>query len=141
MATTTMGPDWLHNPSGIDFIDSFLAPFFVAATFAMAGIATVGVDAPVTLYMSDVVYAISNGPSITVGAVVTLLAIGIAWATNQPDIMEPESPLEWVGPVFIIANLFYVLVPAFADLIASFWGFGFLMIGVNGAGFYLLAYK
>ena len=142
MATSeTMGPTWLHNPSGIDIIDSFLAPFFIAATFAMAGIATVGLDAPMTVYMSDAVYTISNGPTFTVGAVISLVTIGVAYATNQPDIFDPDSPLEYVGPVFLGANILYVMVPAFADFIASWWGFGILMIGVNGAGFYLLAYK
>lgn len=142
MATReSVGPSWLHNPNGIDIIDSFLAPFFVAATFAMAGIATVGLDAPISVYMSDAVYTISNGPTITVGAAVTLATILVAYVTNQPDIFDPDGPMEFIGPIFLGANILYVLVPAFADLIASWWGFGLLMIGVNGAGFYLLAYK
>ncbi|WP_435319034.1 hypothetical protein [Haloarchaeobius sp. TZWSO28] len=142
MATKTdsAGPTWLHNPAGIDVIDSFLAPFFVMATAAMAGIATVGTDAPVTVYMSDVLYSITNGPEITVGAAVTFVTILVAWGTNKPKLSEMDDWLDYVAPAMIGVNVLYVLVPAFADFVGSSWIFGFALIGLNGAGFYLLAY-
>ncbi len=130
----------VKNYEGVDLIDAILAPLFVAATLVMSGLATVGIDAPITFYLSDVLFA-SAGTEISWAFVFTMVVIMVAWFSNEArdwsDFSQEQAAL--VGGM-VLLNVFTAIVPAVASAMESYWIAGFLLLFLNGSGYYLIAY-
>ncbi|WP_265109618.1 hypothetical protein [Halosolutus halophilus] len=138
MATARFGS--IKNHKGVDLIDAVLAPLFVAATLAMSGIGTIGIDNPITFYMSDALYS-ASGTEITWGFAIAMIAVGIAWFSNEArewDDFSQEQAALVTG--MVVMNVATALVPAVNDAMNGYWYAGLLLVMLNGAGYYLLAY-
>jgi len=138
MATANLSS--FKNHKGVDFIDAVLAPLFVAATLSLSGLGTIGLDNPVSFYLSDVLYS-AAGTEITWAFVLTMVALGIAWFSNEAREWDDFSE-EQAGIVagMVLLNLFSAIVPAVSSALSSYWYVGVLMLFLNGAGYYLIAY-
>ena len=128
------------NHKGVDFIDAVLAPLFVAATLSMSGLGTIGLDNPVTFYLSDALYA-AHGTEITWAFIFTMTTIGIAWFSNEARDWDDFSQ-EQAGVVgaMVLLNFLSAVVPAVSAAMATYWYAGVLLVMINGAGYYLIAY-
>nr|WP_241431426.1 hypothetical protein [Halobiforma lacisalsi] len=140
-ATLSMsGLGTMKNHEGVDLIDAVLAPLFVAATLSMSGLGTIGIDNPISFYLSDVLYA-AAGTEITWGFIFTIIIVGIAWFSNESrDFNDFSQEQAAVVGGMVLMNLAVALVPAVAAAMAAYWYAGVLLITINGAGYYLIAY-
>ncbi|QLG51081.1 hypothetical protein [Natrinema halophilum] len=138
MATANLSG--LKNHEGVDFIDAVLAPLFVAATLSLSGLGTIGLDNPISFYLSDVLYS-ASGTEITWAFIFTMVALGVAWTSNEArewdDFSEEQAAI--VGGM-VLLNLFSAIVPAVSSAIESYWYVGVLLLFLNGAGYYLISY-
>ncbi|MFC6716268.1 hypothetical protein ACFQGT_07815 [Natrialbaceae archaeon GCM10025810] len=130
----------MKNHEGVDLIDALLAPLFTASTLVMAGIGTIGIDAPIEFYLSDVLYS-ASGTEINWAFVFTMSTLAVAWISNEArdwsDFSQEQAAV--VGGMFLL-NLFAAIVPAVADALSAYWYAGLLLVSLNAAGYYLIAY-
>jgi len=138
MATANLSG--LKNNEGVDLIDAIVAPLFVAATLSMSGLGTIGLDNPITFYLSDVLYS-ASGTEITWAFVLTLASLGIAWFSNEArDFDDFSQEQAGIVATMVLLNVFSAIVPAVASALETYWYVGVLLLFVNGAGYYLIAY-
>jgi hypothetical protein len=140
MATSNRYPNWLRNEQGVDLLDAVLAPFFVAATFVTGGLATVGLDQPITFYLDSVLYS-ASGLEVTLATVITFIVLGTAWFSNEATDWDEFNDVQAVivGGMFAL-NAAIPLIPALSNAIDSLWYVGIFMVMLNGAGYYLISY-
>lgn len=138
---TNAVPTNVRRKDGIDLLDSLLAPLFVAATFVVSGLGTIGIDDPFDWYMSDAIYS-AHGTEFTWAFVITMIVIATAWVSNDQTSLDDYTDEELaVMLAMFILNILAALVPAVNIALASYWWLGLFTIMLNGAGFYLLAYR
>ncbi|SER78447.1 hypothetical protein [Natrinema salaciae] len=134
-------PNAVRREDGIDLIDSVLAPLFVLATFSVAAVGTFSLNEPFNTGFAGVLYS-SHGTEITYGFVVSIVTVVTAWVTNGQTTIEDYTDMETVVLLLMfILNILSALVPAVAVTLESTWPLGWFMVFLNGAGFYLIAYK
>jgi hypothetical protein len=127
----------LHQEGSADLIDSLLSPAFVAASLASTGIATISL---LGTGMGDSLWS-SAGSHITIGMVVALFALGVAFITNEPDwddLQGVEAGIPVAGAVLVMAT---GLVPPLNDVLTSEPVFGIPVVVIESATFYYVAYK
>lgn len=140
MATSTKFPNFVRNDHGVDLLDALLAPLFVASSLVMGGLATIGIDAPVAFYLDDVLYA-AEGTEITWAFIFTMSVLVIAWVSNEARDLDDFSQEQLaVVAGMVVMNLFAAIVPAVESAMSSYWYAGLLLVMLNGAGYYLIAY-
>ncbi|AHG00326.1 hypothetical protein HALLA_17495 [Halostagnicola larsenii XH-48] len=143
MATSGLSgvmPTNIRSKHGIDLIDSLMAPIFVAATLVLSGLGTVSIDEPFSWAMSDAIYA-AQGTEFTWAFVISLIVLVSAWATNEnqlDDFTDEETAVVAAMAAILVLS---ALVPAISSAIESYWWLGAFIVMLNGAGFYLLAYR
>ena len=134
-------PSAVRREDGIDLIDSVLAPVFVLATIAVASVGTFSLGAPFNTGFDGVLYS-SQGTGVTYGFLVSMITVIVAWVTNGQTTIEDYTDMETVTLLLMfILNILSALVPAVSHAVASMWPLGWFMVFLNGAGFYLIAYK
>ncbi len=130
----------MKKHKGVDLIDAVLAPLFVAATLSLSGLGTIGLDNPITFYMSDVLYS-ASGTEITWGFVFSMIALGVAWFSNEArDFSDFSQEQAAIVALMVVLNLFSAIVPAVSSALESYWFAGVFLLFLNGAGYYLIAY-
>ena len=134
-------PSAIRREDGIDLIDSVLAPLFVLASISVGAVGTFSLNAPFNTGFTAVLYS-SHGTEITIGFVISMVTVITAWITNGQTTIEDYTDMETVTLLLMfILNILSALVPAVAVAVESTWPLGWFMVFLNGAGFYLLAYK
>ncbi|SER75211.1 hypothetical protein [Natrinema salaciae] len=134
-------PSAVRREDGVDLIDSVLAPLFVLATFSVAAVGTFSLNEPFNTGFAGVLYS-SHGTEITYGFVVSIVTVVTAWVTNGQTTIDDYTDMETVVLLLMfILNILSALVPAVAVTLESTWPLGWFMVFLNGAGFYLIAYK
>lgn len=120
----------------IDVEDAILAPLFTMGAAVQNGFADV------TIFGTSLSSALTSlgGTSISWAFLIGLLALLIAYATNQPDLddmdqMETGLALGTVGLVLGVT-----FVPAINSFILSNDFIGLVVLAVEAAGFYALSY-
>lgn len=133
-------PDTIRREDGIDLTDAFLAPVFVLASVVTAGVFTIEMLAPFTIGMDDALYS-AHGTDITYSFIIGMSVILAAWLTNE------QTPEEWteietvVMLLAVILNILGELVPLVSITMESYWPIGWMLVMLNGAAFYIIAYK
>jgi len=137
-----MIPAGVRRENGIDLTDSLLSPLFVMATIAMTKLFVLESGTfPYAWSFNDALYA-AHGTEITWAFVVTMAVIFIAWITNGQTTREDLTDMEFVIVLLmVILNILSALVPAVSVAIAAAWYLGVFMVMLNGAGFWIIAYK
>ncbi|SNZ06471.1 hypothetical protein SAMN06269185_1182 [Natronoarchaeum philippinense] len=137
-----MVPSGVRRENGIDLTDSVLSPIFVMATIAMTKLFTLQTGTfPYQWSFSDALYA-AHGTEITWSFVVTMAVIFIAWITNGQTTREDLTDIETVIVLLmVILNILIALVPAVSVAVGAAWYIGVFMVMLNGAGFWIIAYK
>ncbi|OAQ54802.1 hypothetical protein HTG_04340 [Natrinema mahii] len=134
-------PDAVRREDGIDLIDSVLAPLFVLASISVAAVGTFTLNAPFNTGFEGVLVS-SNGTEITWGFLISMITVVVAWVTNGQTTVDDYTDMETVVLLLMfILNILSALVPAVSVAVASTWPLGWFMVFLNGAGFYLIAYK
>ncbi|SNZ12091.1 hypothetical protein SAMN06269185_1491 [Natronoarchaeum philippinense] len=137
-----MIPAGVRREDGIDLTDSILAPIFVMATIALTGLFNLTTGTfPYQWSFNDALYA-AHGTEITWAFVVTMAVIFIAWITNGQTTRDDLTDMEFVIVLLmVILNILSALVPAVAVAVGAAWYVGVFMVMLNGAGFWIIAYK
>ena len=133
-------PEGVQRDDGIDLIDALLAPLFVLATFSTAAVGSLELYDPINWGFDDILYA-AGGSEITLGFVVTMVTIVAAWVTNAPDIDDLTEVETIVLLLAVVLNVSMALVPLVSNTVESQWFLGWFLVMLNGAAFYLIAYK
>lgn len=120
----------------IDAEDAIVSPFFVLATFVLSGVASVsifGYD-----FAEGATEIAGHEPSIAF--VVAVVALGIAWATNRPDIdgMDSEYQYLTVGGAALLVGMEFV--PQVSEFVAGSDAVGVVAAAVLGGTYYAIAY-
>ena len=133
-------PSGLRREDGIDLTDSVLAPLFVLASFSVGAVGTLQFSAPLNLALSDALYA-AHGTEITFAFVVSMSVLVVGWLTNE-NTPEDYTDIETIVMLLaVLLNVLTALVPAVSVAVASMWYVGWFSVFLNGAAFYLIAYK
>ncbi|WIV67099.1 hypothetical protein [Natrialbaceae archaeon AArc-T1-2] len=133
-------PSAVRREDGIDLNDAILAPIWVLASVVTAGVFAVEMLAPIGASMSDPLYS-AHGTDITYSFVIGMVVVVTAWLTNE------QTPEEWTDVetvvllLAIILNILGELVPLVSVTIHDYWPLGWLLVMLNGAAFYIIAYK
>ncbi|ELY90883.1 MULTISPECIES: hypothetical protein [Natrialba] len=133
-------PDTIRREDGIDLTDSILAPIFVLASFSIGAVGTLQFSEPLNLSLSDALYA-AHGTEVTYAFIISMGVLVIGWLTNEntpEDYTEVETVVMLLA---VILNVLGALVPAVAIALESMWYVGWFTVFLNGAAFYLIAYK
>ncbi|SDC06235.1 hypothetical protein [Natrinema hispanicum] len=134
-------PSAVRREDGIDLIDSVLAPLFVLATISVAAVGTFTLNQPFNTGFEGILYS-AHGTEITYGFIISMVCAITAWVTNGQTTIEDYTDIETVTLLLMfILNILSALVPAVSVAVESTWPLGWFMVFLNGAGFYLLAYK
>ena len=134
-------PDGVRREDGIDLIDAVLAPLFVLATFSTAAVGSLDLYDPINWGFEDVLYA-ASGSEITLGFVITMITIVTAWLTNGQTSIDDFTDAETIVLLLaIVLNVAMALVPMVSSVVEAQWFLGWFLIMLNGAAFYLIAYK
>ncbi|AGB16634.1 hypothetical protein Halru_2040 [Halovivax ruber XH-70] len=130
----------LTQSKGVDLTDALLAPLFVAASLVMGGLGTFSLDQPLSFSLSDVLYA-ASGVEITYAFIASIVVLVIAWLTNEArDTSDySQEQLAIIGAM-VLLNFAAVLVPPVAAAMDTYWYAGGLLVMINSAGYYLIAY-
>lgn len=134
-------PEGVRREDGIDLIDAVLAPLFVLATFSTAAVGTVTLFDPINWGFQDILWA-AGGTEITLGFVITMVTIFTAWVTNGQTTIDDFTDMETI--VFLLAlvlNISMALIAVVSSTITAQWFLGWFLVMLNGAAFYLIAYK
>lgn len=142
MAIANRASNALSREDGIDFIDSVLAPAFLLATISMTQLFEFSSGTiPYDWDFTDVLLS-AHGSEITYAFVVTMSTIFIAWISNGITSWDDLTDLEAIVVLLmVLLNLAIALIPAVHETVASFWWVGVVMVMLNSAGFWVLAYK
>ncbi|ELY97914.1 hypothetical protein [Natrialba asiatica] len=133
-------PDSVRREDGIDLTDSVLAPIFVLASFSIGAVGTLEFSEPLNLSLADALYA-AHGTEVTYAFVISMTVLVVGWLTNEntpEDYTEVETVVMLLA---VILNVLGALVPAVAITLESMWYVGWFTVFLNGAAFYLIAYK
>ncbi|WP_254762965.1 hypothetical protein [Natrinema marinum] len=134
-------PSAVRREDGIDLIDSVLAPLFVLATISVASVGTFALSAPFNTGFGGVLFS-SQGTEITYGFIISMITVVTAWVTNGQTTIDDYTDMETVTLLLMfILNILSALVPAVSHAVSTMWPLGWFMVFLNGAGFYLIAYK
>jgi hypothetical protein len=134
-------PNGVRREDGIDLIDAVLAPLFVLASFSTAAVGSMTLYDPINWGFEDVLYA-ASGSEITLGFVVTMITIVTAWVTNGQTSLDDFTDVETITLLLaIVLNLSMALIPMVSSAVESQWFLGWFLVMLNGAAFYLIAYK
>ena len=102
---------------------------------------TLEFGAPFHAGLDDALYS-AHGTDITYGFIVSVLVMVTAWITNDgtsiPDYSDIETTILLLAVILLILS---ALVPAVSVTLANMWYVGWFMVVLNGAAFYLIAYK
>jgi len=139
MSTSNWGAA-ISRDDGIDLLDSVLAPLFVLASFAISQVGTLEFGEPFNAGLDTVFYSVS-GTELTYAFVIAIATLAIAWTTNQREWGEFDD-LESVAVALAVSlTVLQALVPAINEAVGATWYVGWAMVFLNGAAFYVLAYK
>ena len=133
-------PDSVRQEDGIDLTDSILAPLFVLASFSIGAVGTLQFSAPLDVSLTDSLYS-AHGTDITYAFILSISILLIGWLTNE------STPEEWtdvetvVVLLAVLLNVLGALVPAMQVTLESMWYVGWFTVFLNGAAFYVIAYK
>ncbi|ELY46184.1 MULTISPECIES: hypothetical protein [Natronorubrum] len=133
-------PDSIRQEDGIDLTDSILAPLFVLASFSIGAVGTLEFNEPLNVSLTDALYA-AHGTEITYAFILSIGILLIGWLTNE------STPEDWtdvetvVVLLAVILNILGALVPAMTVTLESMWYVGWFTVFLNGAAFYVIAYK
>ncbi|WP_440766785.1 hypothetical protein [Natronorubrum sp. DTA7] len=133
-------PDSIRQENGIDLTDSILAPLFVLASFSIGAVGTLEFSQPLNFALTDALYA-AHGTEITYAFILSIGILLIGWLTNE------STPEDWtdvetvVVLLAVILNILGALVPAMTVTLESMWYVGWFTVFLNGATFYVIAYK
>ncbi|MCL9812583.1 hypothetical protein [Natranaeroarchaeum aerophilus] len=134
-------PDGVRREDGIDLIDAVLAPLFVLASFSTAAVGSLELYDPINWGFEDILYA-AGGSEITLGFVVTMITIVTAWVTNGQTSVDDFTDVETITLLLaIVLNVSMALVPLVSNTVEAQWFLGWFLVMLNGAAFYLIAYK
>lgn len=124
----------------IDLNDAVISPFFVLASGVQAGLFSLvlfGVD------FSDTLLTFGSGAaavSITMAKIIAVLAVLVAFASNQPDFDRMGMVESWSA----FATIGLVIAPPFSPAIRALLQTstiaGLVSLIVQAAGFYTLSY-
>ncbi|MFA9428210.1 hypothetical protein [Natronorubrum sp. A-ect3] len=133
-------PDSVRQEDGIDLTDSILAPLFVLASFSIGAVGTLQFSAPLNVSLTDSLYS-AHGTDITYAFILSISILLIGWLTNE------STPEDWtdvetvVVLLAVLLNVLGALVPAMQVTLESMWYVGWFSVFLNGAAFYVIAYK
>ncbi|ELY42563.1 hypothetical protein [Natronorubrum sulfidifaciens] len=133
-------PDSVRQEDGIDLTDSILAPLFVLASFSIGAVGTLQFSAPLDVSLTDSLYS-AHGTDITYAFVLSISILLVGWLTNE------STPEDWtdvetvVVLLAVLLNVLGALVPAMQVTLESMWYVGWFSVFLNGAAFYVIAYK
>ena len=133
-------PDSVRQEDGIDLTDSILAPLFVLASFSIGAVGTLQFSAPLDVSLTDSLYS-AHGTDITYAFILSISILLIGWLTNE------STPEDWtdvetvVVLLAVLLNVLGALVPAMQVTLESMWYVGWFTVFLNGAAFYVIAYK
>ena len=133
-------PDSVRQEDGIDLTDSILAPLFVLASFSIGAVGTLQFSAPLDVSLTDSLYS-AHGTDITYAFILSISILTIGWLTNE------STPEDWtdvetvVVLLAVLLNVLGALVPAMQVTLESMWYVGWFTVFLNGAAFYVIAYK
>lgn len=133
-------PDSVRQEDGIDLTDSILAPLFVLASFSIGAVGTLQFSAPLDVSLTDSLYS-AHGTDITYAFILSISILLIGWLTNE------STPEDWtdvetvVVLLAVLLNVLGALVPAMQVTLESMWYVGWFSVFLNGAAFYVIAYK
>ncbi|ELY50611.1 hypothetical protein [Natronorubrum bangense] len=133
-------PDSVRQEDGIDLTDSILAPLFVLASFSIGAVGTLQFSAPLDVALTDSLYS-AHGTDITYAFILSISILVVGWLTNE------STPEDWtdvetvVVLLAVLLNVLGALVPAMQVTLESMWYVGWFTVFLNGAAFYVIAYK
>ncbi|ELY52476.1 hypothetical protein [Natronolimnohabitans innermongolicus] len=133
-------PDSIRQEDGIDLTDSILAPLFVLASFSIGAVGTLEFSEPLNFALTDPIYS-AHGTEFTWAFMLSIGILTVAWLTNE------STPEDWtdvetvVVLLAVILNVLGALVPAVTVTLESMWYVGWFTVFLNGAAFYVIAYK
>ncbi|SIS14679.1 hypothetical protein [Natronorubrum thiooxidans] len=133
-------PDSVRQEDGIDLTDSILAPLFVLASFSIGAVGTLQFSAPLDVALTDSLYS-AHGTDITYAFILSISILVVGWLTNE------STPEDWtdvetvVVLLAVLLNVLGALVPAMQVTLESMWYVGWFSVFLNGAAFYVIAYK
>lgn len=120
----------------LDLNDAFISPLFVISAGVDAGLFDFklwGFD------FAEPLVSFSHGGAITAATLLSLFALGVAFATNRPDFSYMGAVQSWVA----VATIALVIVPPFMPLLNEFLSIGIagsIAVIIQASGFYTLAY-
>lgn len=119
----------------IDTEDAILAPIFVIAGVAMSGgtIQWLGYD------LNSIAYEFS-GYSLTYAFILAVVALGVAWFSNQPEISKMEEEYTYLTIGMIVLLFAQEFVPTVSDFIAGSTIAQLAVVLVYAGGFYAVSY-
>jgi len=133
-------PSGLRREDGIDLTDSILAPLFVLASFSIGAVGTLEFSDPLNFALTDALYA-AHGTEITYAFIVSMGVLLVGWLTNE-NTPEDYTDIETIVMLLaVLLNVLGALVPAVSVTLESMWYLGWFSVFLNGAAFYLIAYK
>jgi len=133
-------PSGIRREDGIDLTDSILATLFVLASFAIGAVGTLQFSAPLNMALSDALYS-AHGTEITYAFIISMSVLVVGWLTNE-NTPEDYTDIETIVMLLaVLLNVMTALVPAVSVAVAEMWYIGWFSVFLNGAAFYLIAYK
>ena len=133
-------PSGFRREDGIDLTDSVLAPLFVLASFSIGAVGSLQFSEPLNMALSDALYS-AHGTEITYAFIVSMGVLVLGWLTNE-NTPEDYTDVETIVMLLaVILNVLAALVPAVSVALDSMWYVGWFTVFLNGAAFYLIAYK
>ncbi|WP_137291760.1 hypothetical protein [Natronorubrum halophilum] len=133
-------PDSIRQEDGIDLTDSVLAPLFVLASFSIGAVGTLQFSEPLNVALTDSLYS-AHGTEITYAFILSIGILTVGWLTNE------STPEDWtdvetvVVLLAVILNILGALVPVISHSLETMWYVGWFTVFLNGAAFYVIAYK
>ncbi len=133
-------PGAVRREDGIDLTDSILAPIFVLASFSIGAVGTLEFGEPLNFALTDALYS-AHGTELTYAFIISMGVLVIGWLTNE-NTPEDYTDVETVVMLLaVLLNVLGALVPAVSVALESMWFVGWFTVFLNGAAFYLIAYK
>ncbi|QLC34080.1 hypothetical protein EFA46_007635 [Halarchaeum sp. CBA1220] len=121
----------------VQVIDGVLSPFFVIATLVLVGI---GQFSALGVSMADTLVE-ANGSQISVSLIVSLVVVVAAYVMNESVDWSEWS--EWEAALvsaMVVSNVSVALVPLVRDVVTGSKWIGVLVLILNSAAYYVVAY-